>query len=275
MKARRTASICPGSDAIAWRQRVSSLGIAPPPFGEAVLPSVPPSSSSSSESAAGAAGERRARPPPKSGRGDGSGERSNSAATSSAPETPSMIEWCTLVTRATRPCSRPSTTWNSQRGRRRSSGLDATSATNAASSSRPPGFGTAARRTWKSRSKLGSSTHEGWSTPKGTSDNRIRNAGTRSILSARTLRIRRNVTPPRERSVSKTSAATMWRWVVGDSNEEKKASSPLSRSTIYRPVDPKPSRPRSLGGNSSTSVKLASSTRSITSCAIRSPRRTS
>lgn len=43
----------------------------------------------------------------------------------------------------------------------------------------------------------------------------------------------------------------------------------------YRPVDPKPPRPRSLSGNSSTSVKRAVATCWMTSWAIRSPRRTS
>ncbi len=43
----------------------------------------------------------------------------------------------------------------------------------------------------------------------------------------------------------------------------------------YRPVEPKPSRPRSLAGSRSTSTKCARSTRLITSWAMRSPRRTS
>ncbi len=43
----------------------------------------------------------------------------------------------------------------------------------------------------------------------------------------------------------------------------------------YRPVDPKPPRPRSLSGSWSTRMNLAVSTRWMTSWAIRSPRWTS
>ena len=60
--------------------------------------------------------DREERPRCQTG-GAGSAERSKNAAITSAPDTPSMIEWCTLGTTARWPGSNPSTTWNSHRGR--------------------------------------------------------------------------------------------------------------------------------------------------------------
>ena len=47
------------------------------------------------------------------------------------------------------------------------------------------------------------------------------------------------------RSGSKTIAPMMWRWVVGDSRARNAPSRPVRRAIPYRPVDPKPPRPRS------------------------------
>ena len=63
--------------------------------------------------------------------------RSKKAAITSAPDTPSMMAWCTLGTSAMWPLSSPSTTWNSHSGRGRSSGREARSAARAASSGAP------------------------------------------------------------------------------------------------------------------------------------------
>ena len=80
-------------------------------------------------------------------RAGGSASRSNSSVMISAPDAPSIAAWCTLVTMPIRSCLRPSITHASHRGRVRSSGIDAICAAMSASSRRPPGEGTATRRT--------------------------------------------------------------------------------------------------------------------------------
>ena len=82
------------------------------------------------------------------GRSAGSGSRSKSTDNSSAPETPSTVEWCILAMNPMRPSDRPSTIHISHSGRARSSGRPVMSPATEASSRRPPGPGTAANRTW-------------------------------------------------------------------------------------------------------------------------------
>ena len=66
----------------------------------------------------------------------------------STPDTPSIAEWWSLVTTPIMPFSSPSTTYISHSGLLRSSGCEITAAANSASSSAPPGAGSAALRRW-------------------------------------------------------------------------------------------------------------------------------
>ena len=80
--------------------------------------------------------------------GSGSGDRSKRIDSSSAPDTPSTVEWCILVMKPIRSLARPSMTHISHSGFERSSWRPVMSPAMSASSFSPPGFGTAARRTW-------------------------------------------------------------------------------------------------------------------------------
>ena len=66
----------------------------------------------------------------------------------SVPETPSTMQWCSLLTSAQRPSSRPSAIHISHSGFERSSFCAITRPTRLRSSSSPPGAGSAVRRTW-------------------------------------------------------------------------------------------------------------------------------
>jgi hypothetical protein len=66
----------------------------------------------------------------------------------SVPETPSTMEWCTLLTTAQRPSPRPSATHISHSGFERSSFCAITRPTRLRISWSPPGAGSAVRRTW-------------------------------------------------------------------------------------------------------------------------------
>ena len=75
------------------------------------------------------------------------------------PETPSISEWCILMNSAKRLPSSPSMMVHSQGGRVRSIGVLCSRPTSSPSSRSPPGQGSAAWRTWYSRSMWRSSTH--------------------------------------------------------------------------------------------------------------------
>ena len=76
----------------------------------------------------------------------------------SAPDRPSTSEWWIFVSIAARFAPRPWIRYTSQSGRERSSGRATMRATCSASFSSLPGGDSASSRTWKSRSKSGSST---------------------------------------------------------------------------------------------------------------------
>ena len=79
------------------------------------------------------------------------GERRSESKTTlsrSVPETPSTMQWCTLLTSAQRPSPSPSATHISHSGFERSSFCAITRPTRLRSSSSPPGAGSAVRRTW-------------------------------------------------------------------------------------------------------------------------------
>ncbi len=175
-----------------------------------------------------------------------------------APDTPSMIEWWTLGTMAKRPCSSPSTTWNSHRGRPRSSGRDARSATRSASSSRPPGLGQAHPADVVVEVEVGVVHHGRVLEPEGHLHHPLperRHPG-QAVGDEAAHGPEVHDRPP-HRLGSKTRAPRIWRWVVGDSRERNAPSRPVSRSTVrYRPVDPKPPRPRSLSSSRSTSTNV-------------------
>ena len=78
----------------------------------------------------------------------GSGSRSRMLVARLEPDTPSIVAWCIRARTATAPCSTPSMTQNSQRGRERSKGRPAMSPTMSASCSVLPGDSTAMWRTW-------------------------------------------------------------------------------------------------------------------------------
>ncbi len=118
----------------------------------------------------------------------GSGSRSNNTPRSSAPETPSIVLWCILVTSAILPSSTPSTIHISHSGRSRWSWRLMTSAAKSPSSRMPPGAGRAARRRWLSMSNSGSSTQTGKPSRRGTSTRRrwkTGASGMRSLMSWR------------------------------------------------------------------------------------------
>ncbi len=75
------------------------------------------------------------------------------------PDTPSISEWCILMNNAKRSPSRPSMIVHSHGGRVRSIGVLCRRPTSSPSSRSPPGQGSAAWRTWYSRSMWRSSTH--------------------------------------------------------------------------------------------------------------------
>jgi hypothetical protein len=77
------------------------------------------------------------------------------------PLMPSISEWCILMKSAKRPPSSPSMMVHSQGGRLRSSGVLCRRPTSSPSSRSPPGQGSAAWRTWYSRSISSSSIQTG------------------------------------------------------------------------------------------------------------------
>ena len=77
------------------------------------------------------------------------------------PLTPSISEWCILMNRAKRPPASPSMMVHSHGGRLRSSGVLCRRPTSSPSSRSPPGQGSAACRTWYSRSIASSSIQTG------------------------------------------------------------------------------------------------------------------
>ena len=97
-----------------------------------------------------------------------------------------------------------------------------------ASSRAPPGAGTATWRTWKSRSKPGSSIQSGWWIPNGTRTTRRRNGGSVSSRLSISCFIVSAVKPPGTSVGSRTATAIRCMWLLGVSSERKAASSPVS-----------------------------------------------
>ncbi len=99
----------------------------------------PPSPGTPARSSTGCASRAGARD--RRGVSGGFGSRSKSTPSSSAPETPSIVLWCILVTSAILPSSSPSTIHISHSGRSRCSWRLMTSAAKSPSSRMPPGGG--------------------------------------------------------------------------------------------------------------------------------------
>ena len=103
----------------------------------------------------------------------GSGSRSKRTPSSSAPDTPSMVLWCILATRAILPSFQPLDDPHLPQG----AVAVELAAGHVGRRSRParacrPGEGSAARRRWLSMSNSGSSTQTGWPSRNGTSTSR-------------------------------------------------------------------------------------------------------
>jgi hypothetical protein len=77
------------------------------------------------------------------------------------PPTPSVMEWCTLMTNAARPPSSPSTAVYSHSGRARSKPAIAALRARSSTRSKLPGSGARTRRRWYERSKCGSADQNG------------------------------------------------------------------------------------------------------------------
>ncbi len=124
---------------------------------------------------------RRGSPGVASGSNTAAARRSRSRSTSrprsSTPPTPSVTEWCTFITTAARPPSKPSTTNVSHRGRARSKLDCAIGPTKSRSCRSLPGAGTTMRRRWKSTSKSGSFAQRGGAIRNGGASTRWRRRG--------------------------------------------------------------------------------------------------
>ena len=165
----------------------------------------------------------------------------------SPPAEPSMRAWWTLVTRATVPSAKPSTSQVCHRGTSRRSGVAHTSPTKRSRSSRPASGPRRWNRRWLPRSNSSSSIHRGWSSPAGTSTSRRRNGGIRCSRSLYSWTSRSRENSPSAVDGSSTSTPTTWRCMVGDSSSRKAASIPLTRSTIAAPPAAQPARVTSGG----------------------------
>ncbi len=135
-----------------------------------------------------------------------SGVRSSSWASSCAPATPSMTEWCTLAISPTMPPANPSMTCISHGGCSGMSGRPITAATISVNSASPPGSGSATRCRWLLRSNSGSSTQQGLSRPSGTARRRRRNGASVGSRDSSSSAMRSNVYPPAAVAGSKTHA---------------------------------------------------------------------
>ena len=94
-------------------------------------------------------------------RSGASGLTVNRACRSSTPAMPSTMQWCTLMMRAKRSFSTPSTTQNSQSGRLRSRCCENSRPTRRLSERSSPGSGKRVWRRWKFMLKRSSSTQTG------------------------------------------------------------------------------------------------------------------
>ena len=109
---------------------------------------------------------------------DDSASRSNRWASASAPPTPSMAQWWTLITSPMRLSASPSTTHTSHSGRLRSSGVEASSPTTVARAASSPGAGQVVACMWASMS-VSVSTQTGRPSDQGAAASRRRMRGTR------------------------------------------------------------------------------------------------
>ena len=124
-------------------------------------------------------------------RGSGSGAsraKSRYCRAICTPPSPSVIVWCIFCTSAALPPRRPSITVNCQSGRVRSNGSRVSNVARSRTWRGDPGLGTAIRRTWRSMSKSGSSTHVGAERLTGAGWTRHRSRGT--APTARSMRAR-------------------------------------------------------------------------------------
>ena len=125
----------PGARAVAHRLRTPSYGIfARCASAEPTMRGVLGSGAGSHGGGISAGGDRRS--------------SSKTTLSRSVPETPSTMQWCSLLTSAQRPPPRPSASHISHSGFERSSFCAITRPTRLRSSSSPPGAGSAVRRTW-------------------------------------------------------------------------------------------------------------------------------
>ncbi len=139
--------------AAAWARTVRATERAGRPT-ERVVPAGSPSRSATPVAIRWSAGGMdSAGGSPDGRRSSASGERSKSRASRSAAPMPSMIEWCSLATSATRPSCSPSTTTMSQGGRVRSSCREAKRPTKSSSCRSEPGPRSSWWLRWASRSK--------------------------------------------------------------------------------------------------------------------------